>query len=139
MLIALVLAAIGAAGCGGSGSANDPSGGYFSATSVAGVDGDNPSIGDPGSIRVSFSDAGDGASWTAGCNEYWATATIKPSRIETEPAGGTEIGCQPGKQAEEEWLLDFMREGPEWQLDGAKLTLSTDRAAIELERINDPE
>ena len=139
MGLAVALALAGAASCGGSPSATDPSGGYFAVTSVVSAHGAGAPVSDPESIRVGFSEDGHGATWTAGCNEYWADAVIKPSRIEIEPAGGTEVGCESKRGREGHWFLNFMSEDPEWRLDGSTLTLSTDRAVVELEPAERPE
>jgi len=52
-----------------------------------------------------------------------------------EPAGGSAVACNHGMQAETRFE-DFMSELPKWRFGGSTLTLSTDRAEVELEPIS---
>lgn len=135
MAVACTIA--GAAGCGGSDSASDPSGRSFTAVSVVAVGGAKLSIADVEGIRVGFSEQGDGVGWTAGCNEMGATSEIRRSRIEVDHLYGTEVACDSGVMQAEDWFTEFLSEDPKWRLDGSMLTLSTDRAVVELEPVED--
>ncbi len=48
------------------------------------------------------------------------------------------MACDHGMKAEE-WFAEFMGELPKWRFEGSTLTLSTDRAVVELELAADSE
>ena len=136
-ILALSLAAGGLAGC-GSEAADEPVGRDYALTSVALAAGGDPPPYLSDATRISFAEDGGRVSWRARCNTFDATARLTESRVEIEEVIGTEIGCDPGRHREDEWLTDFFTEDPRWRLDGSGLTLSTDRATIELEQADEP-
>lgn len=106
----------------------------FVAISVTGRGGRQPPVHQPPEIKLGFgSEQAHNVGWTARCNDFGADARVTATRIEVEPAFGTEIGCPGGQEREDEWLLRFMDSDPEWRLDGNKLTLTSNRAQIEWE------
>ncbi|HEX6337024.1 MAG TPA: META domain-containing protein [Jiangellaceae bacterium] len=68
----------------------------------------------------------------AGCNHLFGDVTISSERLEVGPMGGTEMGCDPQRHAQDEWLMDFLQSSPTWLLDGDRLTLSAGETEIVL-------
>lgn len=130
-IVVLLAAAGGLAGC-GSDPADEPVGRDYALTSVALAAGGDPPPYLSDATRISFAEDGGRVSWRARCNMFDAAARLTESRVEIEEVIGTEIGCDPGRHREDEWLTDFFTEDPRWRLDGSELTLSTERAVIEL-------
>ena len=81
-------------------------------------------------LRLSF----DGAdlSFQAGCNTYGGSYELDGDVLRTGPLGGTEIGCAPDLQAQDEALAALFQDGATLELDGAELTLASGATTIEL-------
>ncbi|MGH3489606.1 MAG: META domain-containing protein [Actinopolymorphaceae bacterium] len=132
--LALLVAAGGVAGCGGgvttvlpgSGSGADdrlPGRTYLS-TDVT-DEGAPRQLVDGTRISLGFTDDGRVLA-QAGCNSMSGQATIDDGRIDVD--GGlatTEMGCDPARHDQDEWLAKVLASGPEWRLDGHQLTLTS--------------
>lgn len=81
-------------------------------------------------IELSFTDGQIGA--YAGCNHLFGNARLEGSRLLVDGVGGTEMACTPELMAQDEWLLGFLTDGPEWQQSGDELVLSGGRTRITL-------
>lgn len=68
----------------------------------------------------------------AGCNHLFGEVTITSERLEVGQLGSTEMGCDPQRQAQDEWFLEFLQSSPAWLLDGDRLTLSAGETEIVL-------
>ncbi len=82
-------------------------------------------------IRLSFDDGQVGAH--AGCNSLGAPYQVVDGRLVVR--GGmtmTEMGCDPLRHAQDEWLGAFLRSGPGVDLDGDTLTLTSAGATLSL-------
>jgi heat shock protein HslJ len=113
------------AGCGrgtapggspGGGPEQLPEGRNFLSTSVAGRD-----LQPKTRIELSFKDGQIGA--YAGCNHLFGNARLEGGQLLVDGVGGTEMACTPELMAQDEWLIDFLTGGPDWQLSGQELTL----------------
>lgn len=91
-------------------------------------------------IRLSFNDDGSvGAS--AGCNSMGGQAEIRDGRLLVMAMSTTEMGCDPDRHAQDEWLADFLTSRPRFQLDDSLLILTGDGTEIRLEdrKVADPD
>jgi heat shock protein HslJ len=92
--------------------------------------------------RISLDFTTDGqVSANAGCNHLFGDVTITSERLEVGPMGGTEMGCDPQRHAQDEWLMDLLQSSPAWLLDGDRLTLTAaDTEIVLLDReVADPD
>jgi len=130
---ALVLAAALAAGCagreGGAG-LERLDGRSFLSTGVLERGEERPLV--PGT-RIELSFAGGRLSARAGCNLLGAAYRVEDGRLRL--VGGvstTEMGCDPERHAQDEWLAGFLGSSPRLELEGPRLTLSSGGTEIRL-------
>jgi len=82
-------------------------------------------------IRLTF--GADGSlSAQAGCNIMGGTYRIDGATLRFEGGGMTEMGCDPDRHAQDDWLLEFLGSGPLFSLDGNLLTLRSGETEIKL-------
>ena len=82
-------------------------------------------------INVRFDDGNIGLS--AGCNSMGATYRIDGDVLVVDDMAMTEIGCDPARHAQDDFLASFVADRPEVELDGDRLTLTTAGVVIELD------
>jgi heat shock protein HslJ len=137
-IMAAAAAALVITGCGDEAS-NDPGGGSwgelpdgrtFLSTSV--TDGDRSRRLVEGTrIRLEF--AGDDLNVYAGCNYLgFGNARQEDDRLVTDQPGSTDIGCDPRRLDQDDWLADFLTSEPTMRLDGETLWLTSRDITIEL-------
>jgi heat shock protein HslJ len=82
-------------------------------------------------IQLSFNDGNVGA--TAGCNSLGAPYRLDGDALVTEGRGmtQTEIGCDPPRHDQDEWLSGFLTSAPTVVLSGNELTLTKGMTTIE--------
>jgi heat shock protein HslJ len=74
-------------------------------------------------VRLEFT--GDGQLVAhAGCNTLFTEVRTDGGALETSGIGGTEMGCDPARHEQDEWLAGFLTGSPAWMLDGDRLTLT---------------
>ena len=125
-----------ASGCGdeaGSGTGGDRSGlrdRTFLSESVTEGGADRPLV--TGTvIRLSFEgDNRIGA--TAGCNSMGGRVRVEDRRLVIGPLDTTEMGCDPERHAQDEWLAGVLQRDPRWRLDGDRLRLTAGGTVITL-------
>jgi heat shock protein HslJ len=125
VVLALVLAGCASTGPGASPSGGDPSaidGRTFLSTGVT-QDGEDRPLVDGTRVRLAFADGQVSAS--AGCNTIGGTYRIENGHLLFEGGGMTEMGCDPDRHAQDDWLSEFLGSDPEIVLDGDELTLSS--------------
>jgi heat shock protein HslJ len=90
-------------------------------------------------IALGFSDGHVSAS--AGCNSMGAAYSVDGGRLRISDAAQTEIGCDPDRQAQDEWLFGFLGSGAAVRLTGNDLALEGDGTVIRLidREIADPD
>lgn len=68
----------------------------------------------------------------AGCNSLSAAYQVRDGRLLVVGDGmtATDMGCDPPRHAQDEWLSGFLRSTPRIDLDGDTLTLATADAAV---------
>lgn len=137
-----IMAAAGAAllitGCGGDES-DDPGGGArgelpddrtFLSTSVTEGGVSHPLV-EGTRIRLAF--AGDDLSVYAGCNYLgFGNARQDDDRLVAGQASGTEMGCDPKRMGQDDWLAEFLTSEPTMRLDGDSLRMTSQDTTIEL-------
>jgi heat shock protein HslJ len=132
-----IAAALSLAGCGPTASAS-LGGRAFLSTAV--TDGGQPKNLVPGTrVRLGFADANITAS--AGCNTIGGTYRIDGGRLVVASLGMTDMGCDPDRQAQDQWLIALLNAGPAVQLTGDELVLQGDGKLLRLldRRVADPD
>lgn len=81
-------------------------------------------------IRIDFRDGRIGVG--AGCNRLGGDYRIDGDVLRIANAAVTEMGCDPERHAQDEWLFDFLGQGPTVALAGDVLTLSLGTTTITL-------
>jgi heat shock protein HslJ len=90
-------------------------------------------------IRLSFTDGQIGAS--AGCNTIGGTYRIEGGVLVVEGGGMTEMGCDPDRHAQDDWLSQLLGSRPTISLAGNELTITSGGTVVELvdREIADPD
>lgn len=82
-------------------------------------------------IRLTFNPDGSlGAS--AGCNSIGGSFRIDQGVLRVEPGGMTEMGCDPVRHAQDDWLIGFLASGPAITLAGNDLALTSGETVVRL-------
>lgn len=89
-------------------------------------------------IEVSFERRGDHdvVRWRAGCNTSGAEVRIEADRLRIRPGGGTDVGCEERRHRQDEWVSEFFQADPFWELEGDRLTLTSQDVVMEFEPIS---
>lgn len=82
-------------------------------------------------IRLSFTDDGRIMAG-AGCNSMGGQAEVRDGRLVVADLATTEMGCDPDRHAQDEWLARFLTSKPKVELSGSELTLSGDSTEVRL-------
>lgn len=69
---------------------------------------------------------------SAGCNSISGTYRIDGGRLAFDSAGMTEIGCDPQRHAQDDWLATFLASKPTVVVQGNGLTLDSGSIAMRL-------
>jgi heat shock protein HslJ len=91
-------------------------------------------------IRLGFHDDGR-LTANAGCNTMGGQAEVRDGRLVVADLATTEMGCDPDRHAQDEWLAGFLTSRPRLDLAGDDLTLTGDSAEIRLQdrQVADPD
>lgn len=88
----------------------------------------------PGTF-ISLDFVGDQLSYTAGCNQMGGAFVVEGARLRMDgPGRSTLMGCEPERQAQDEWLSGLLAEGLDHVLVGEQLTLTSGDVTIVLDR-----
>jgi len=79
-------------------------------------------------IRISFTDGQIGSS--AGCNTIGGTYTVDADTLIFQGGGMTEMGCDPARHAQDDWLAAFLGSRPTIALNGNDLVLTSGATII---------
>lgn len=126
----------GAAGSGG----DEPWGRTFLSTEVT-ENGQPKALVAGTRITLNFVEDGHRMGAQAGCNSMGGTATFEGGRLIVNDLATTEMGCDPPRHAQDEWLGRFLTGRPEWSRSGATLTLDngTTRIVLQDREVADPD
>jgi heat shock protein HslJ len=141
VLILLTVVAFAACGSGESdGSGAGSSGGElkgrtFLSRAVAGHD-----LVEGTELRVTFNADGT-LSASAGCNQFVGELVIDGDSLVVTNLGGTEMGCDEARHAQDEWFTGLLSDRPAYRLSGSDLTLTQGDVSIELvdRKVADPD
>jgi heat shock protein HslJ len=91
-------------------------------------------------IRLQFGEDGR-ITASAGCNTLGGEVEISADRIDVGELSMTEMGCDPARHEQDEWLADLLASDPRYALDGDRLVLRDDGTTIHLldRRVADPD
>lgn len=73
-----------------------------------------------------------GLSLEAGCNRLFARARYADGYVTTSTLMTTDIGCDPARMSQDEWLAGFLTDDPQYTLESDRLTLSAGDRVIQL-------
>lgn len=59
----------------------------------------------------------------AGCNTMSGPVSLDGGTLSADGLATTEMGCDPPRHAQDEWLAEFLASKPSWELTDARLTL----------------
>lgn len=68
----------------------------------------------------------------AGCNHLFGDVVFKGTTLQVSGMGGTDMGCDQARMAQDEWLSGFLTDSPTWRLNGDELVLTGNSAEIKL-------
>jgi heat shock protein HslJ len=147
--ITLLLLAAGLAGCGrgdltqggAAGSTGDePWDRTFLSTSVTENGRPRPLVAGT-RITLNFVKDGRRLGAQAGCNSMGGPARFAGGRLVVSDLATTEMGCDPPRHAQDEWLGRFLTSRPEWSRSTSTLTLDdgTTRIVLEDNEVADPD
>jgi heat shock protein HslJ len=127
-----LIACMSAAGCGGSdddqtSDASDLRDRTF--VSTGDWSGDGSSFSTPVTVRFK---ADGGLTWQADCNTAGADVAITADRLLVGEIASPAIGCPRPLMKQDEDLSGFFDSDPGWQLDGDRLTLSSESVEVTL-------
>lgn len=127
----MLLAVIALAGCGlmGGGPATI-SGRTFLSTGVV-VDGEARPLVDGTRIRLVFGASGQ-LSAEAGCNTMGGTYRLEGGILTVDGSGMTEMGCDPDRHDQDEWLFGVLGSRPTLALSGNSLVITAGGTVITL-------
>ena len=145
----LILLALGLAGCGrgttSQAGATDSAGGEpwgrtFLSTSVTENGQPRPLVAGT-RITLTFMEDGHRLGAQAGCNSMGGQASFTGGRMIVGDLSTTEMGCDPPRHAQDEWLARFLTSRPEWSRSDETLTLDngTTRIVLEDKKVADPD
>jgi heat shock protein HslJ len=142
LVLALVLAAgacgqeriprAGAADSTSASSGGEPWGKTFLSTEVTENGQPRPLV-DGSRITLNFFDDGHRLGAQAGCNHMGGPASFQGDRLIVNDLATTEMGCDPPRHAQDEWLARFLTSRPSWARSGSTLTLDNGSVRIVLE------
>ena len=136
-----LLAMAALAACAGSGGeASGPLAGRTFLSESVTDDGKPRTLVDGTRIRLVFHDDGR-ISASAGCNTMGARVDVEPARIVVGELSTTEMGCDPARHEQDEWLAGVLEARPAYTLEGDGLRLSAAGTVITLvdRKVADPD
>ncbi|MDX6281448.1 MAG: hypothetical protein QOH03_2519 [Kribbellaceae bacterium] len=68
-----------------------------------------------------------------GCNQLGGKVSTDGGKLTVDQLGGTDMGCDPARHAQEDWVGQLLRDKPAWKLDADKLTLTRGTTTLVLQ------
>jgi heat shock protein HslJ len=110
---------------------SSPEGKSFLSVSVT-EDGKPKQLAPETRIRLEFVDGGR-LSAHAGCNSMAGKVVTRDGKLAMDELETTEMGCDPARHAQDDWLAKLLQDDPTWKLSGDKLTVSKGSTEIVLQ------
>lgn len=82
--------------------------------------------------RITLRFSGDSVGASAGCNSMGGQFTLDGGMLVVDGMGSTEMGCDPARHAQDEFVATVLTQRPAMTLDGDSLILATETVTIEL-------
>jgi len=76
---------------------------------------------------------GGAVSFNAGCNHVSGKASFDGGKLVVGELATTEMGCDPARHDQDDWLAAFVGAGPSWTLDGGVLKLRAGKTEITMQ------
>lgn len=140
MLAAVGLLLVACGSLAGSGGTTDLRGRTFLSTGV--VEGGQPKQLVAGTrIRLNFAEDGTRIGANAGCNHMGGEARVERGRLLVGDLAMTAMGCDGGRNEQDDWLARFLSGTPSVRISGAELVLSSATSEIRLldRKVADPD
>lgn len=83
-------------------------------------------------VQLSFSDDGRTIGASAGCNSMGGPVQIRPHRLVIDIQWTTDMACDPPREAQDTWVIDFLSADPRYALRGDRLHLQVGGTVIEM-------
>lgn len=83
-------------------------------------------------VRLEFGDDGRTLGASAGCNSMGGDARLEGDRLIVGDLATTEMGCDPARHEQDQWLADVLTAEPTAHLSGNELTLTGEDGEIRL-------
>ena len=92
-------------------------------------------------ITLNFVADGHRLGAQAGCNQMGGPASFEGEHLVVDDLATTEMGCDPPRHAQDDWLARFLTSRPGWSRSGSTLTLDngTTRIVLEDREVADPD
>ncbi|HVL53689.1 MAG TPA: META domain-containing protein [Vitreimonas sp.] len=130
LILTLALSSAACTTLAGPGGAQSLAGRTFLSASVTEGGAERPLA--PGTqIRLNFGDDGN-LGVNAGCNHIGATWRIAGGVLQVEGGQMTEMGCDPARHAQDDWVIAFLTANPGAMLDGSDLLLTVGDTVMRL-------
>lgn len=82
-------------------------------------------------VSIEFRDDGT-VNVNTGCNHLFGQIDIRRDRLDVSSMGGTEMGCDPERHRQDEWISALLGAAPRWELTGDALTLTSGEVVLSL-------
>jgi heat shock protein HslJ len=102
----------------------------FVSTEVLAPDSD---LFDGTTVRLAFDSTGQVLSFRADCNHMGGKLELSGDELSVGTVESTSMGCDPPRQAQDDWLVEFMQSSPAWELTGGTLDLTSGDRSMTLE------
>jgi heat shock protein HslJ len=110
----------------------EPWGRTFLSTSVT-EDGRPKALVEGTRISLAFIADGHRLGAQAGCNQMGGPASFEDGRLVVGDLATTDMGCDPPRHGQDDWLARFLTGRPHWSLSGPALTLDDGKTRVVLE------
>ncbi|UVS78823.1 META domain-containing protein [Actinokineospora sp. UTMC 2448] len=84
-------------------------------------------------VRVEFTDDGRLLA-SAGCNTMSGPVETGGGKVVVRDLSVTEMGCDPARHAQDEWLAGLLTASPAWRMDGERLVLTANDTELVMAR-----
>lgn len=83
-------------------------------------------------IFLTFDEGDRNVGASAGCNSFSGLYEVDAGRLVVDEMGGTEMGCDEARHAQDQWLVELLMSDPAFELAGDHLTLTAGATVVVL-------